>query len=142
LVSGQRLSCCAGFDAVACSSVAPSAGASVKSHLFRCHTGRGISGRTHASSDSVQTDANLPQIWAMNGLGQSRRSSYITPLERAQLTCRSDRTFLKTRGHDVSARSRYPNRWPASRSACECMHAGAACQLRVCYVRCMSRMRR
>jgi hypothetical protein len=59
--------------------------------------------RTHASSDRVQVDANLTQIWAEDGSCRTCRSGWVAPLERAQATRWSIRTSSNARGPYAAA---------------------------------------
>jgi hypothetical protein len=65
-------------------------------------------GRTRAPPARIRADANLAQIWAMDGSGQTCRSGCVTPLGRALATRQSDRTSSDAREHDASARWRCP----------------------------------
>jgi hypothetical protein len=84
--------------------------APASSHIgFAAMRACGVSGRTRAPSGSIRADANLPQIWARDGSGQTRRSGCVAPLENAQLARRSGRTRSDARGRDASACQRCPN---------------------------------
>jgi hypothetical protein len=73
----------------------------------RCHEGlRCMREDTHAPSARVCTDTSVTQIWLADASGQTRRSDYVVPLRRVQLTCWFDWTNLNTRGPYTSTRWR------------------------------------